>query len=460
MNMPVKTGLRKNYILDTNVLLHDPQCVLNFKGNNVILPLVVIEELDTLKSREGLAGCQARQFSRELSGIIEGHAKESIRTGIKLESDILLRIETDGYHDASDFPEELDVSKNDNRILLTALSIKTGDEKTPTIIVSKDICMRLKSEAIGIQAQDYETDRVVLDELYKGCATAVMPQADIDKIYEGGLACPPKLRLYPNEFLLLHAKEEPTRTVLAKYDGSRIMPLQYDNREAWGLRPLNVEQKMAFELLMDDKVKFVSITGGAGSGKTILATAVALEKVIEQHLYRKVVFVRPVVPAGDDIGYLPGSEEEKLKPWMGSFYDAIENLVANTRTKKSRKNMMEDDFSVDSIIETLRHNGTIDMKTFTYMRGRTLSDAIVIVDEAQETTPHLAKLMLTRAGQNSKFIFIGDPTDNQIDNILVDSRSNGLVYLIERLREYSLTGHVTLTHVERSELAGIAEKAL
>jgi PhoH-like ATPase len=222
---------------------------------------------------------------------------------------------------------------------------------------------------------------------------------------------------------------------------------------------------MAYELLMEPEVHFVSITGGAGSGKTILATAVALQKVIEQGQYRKIVFVRPVVAAGNEIGYLPGTEEEKLRPWMGSFYDAIENLVDKKVLKKQKEVQAKGrvvysekpEFSVDDFIDQYRRYGVIETKTFTYMRGRTLSDALVIVDEAQEITPHLAKLMLTRAGFGSKFVFIGDPSDNQIDNVLVDAKSNGLVYTIEKMKPSRLTGHVSLKQVERSPLAKLAE---
>lgn len=458
--MQQKIGIRKNYVLDTNVLLHDPNCINNFKGNNVILPMVVLEEIDSLKSKDGLCGCQARQAARELSKMVEGRAQQSIQNGIELPKNIILRVELNGYHNMTEFTDELDLKKNDNRILLTTLSIKKRESEIPTILVSKDICMRLKAESFGIEAEDYETDRIALDDLYQGYTTATISSEDIDKIYDTGLSCPKKLKLFSNQFLLAHAKDDPARSVVARFDGERLVPLQYENRSAWGLTPLNLEQKMAFELMMDDKVKFVSVTGGAGSGKTILATAVALEKVVEQHAYRKIVFVRPVVPAGDDIGFLPGNEEEKLRPWMGSFYDAIENLMYCGRNRKPRKNGSEDNISVDAIIDNLKCTGVIDMKTFTYMRGRTLTDAIVIVDEAQETTPHIAKLMLTRAGQNSKFIFIGDPIDNQIDNTLVDSHSNGLVYLVEKLKESTLTGHVTLSQVERSPLAKLAEKAL
>jgi PhoH-like ATPase len=286
-------------------------------------------------------------------------------------------------------------------------------------------------------------------------------------IFKGGLPiekCGLSEPLNPNEFLDITSTTEAGHKVLARFDGVNVIPLKYSKHNAWGLTPINREQKMAFELLMDSSVPFVTITGGAGSGKTILATAVALEKVLELGEYSKIVFVRPTVAAGNDIGYLPGTEEEKLHPWMGSFYDAIDNLMTVKRSTKddpqktAKLHAEKPDFSIDHFIETYRQRGIIETKTFTYMRGRTLSNAFVIVDEAQELTPHLAKLMLTRAGFGSKFVFIGDPSDNQIDNVLVDAKSNGLVYTVEKMKQFPITGHVSLKQVERSPLASIAEK--
>ena len=222
--------------------------------------------------------------------------------------------------------------------------------------------------------------------------------------------------VYPNEFLHIKSSTDMSHEILARFNGKYIVPLKYANSVAWGLIPINREQKMAFELLMDPDIHFVSITGGAGSGKTILSTAVALQKVIEENIYRKIVFVRPVVPAGNDIGYLPGTEEEKLRPWMGSFYDAIENLVdykhanrkgreKNSKCKRNNESFENSGFNVDEFIDQFRRQGAIETKTLTYMRGRTFSDSLVIVDEAQEITPHLAKLMLTRAGFGSKSFY-------------------------------------------------------
>ena len=456
-------GRRKNYIIDTNVLLHDPDCLLNFKDNDLYLPIIVLEELDQLKTREGLTGYQARGAARTLSTLLgKADTRNGFVKGVSLGEGIVLRVLHHGEElDRTDL--FLDLNKNDNRILATALRVMRDHPEHSTILVSKDICMRIKAEALGITAEDYETDRTPVENLYRGYQDLELTSQEMDRIFdEDGLAPPKKRDFYPNEFIHAVSRDNPSHSVVARYNGHALVPLRYSNHEAWGLHPINMEQKMAFELLMDPAVPFVTLTGGAGSGKTILATAVALEKVLEQKEYRKIVFVRPTVAAGNDIGYLPGSEEEKLRPWMGSFYDAIDMLMRSDPAVKVRGKPRKDSegFQVDTFIEDLRDSGTIETKTFTYMRGRTLSDAIVIVDEAQEITPHLAKLMLTRAGANSKFVFLGDPSDNQIDNLMVDSRSNGLVYVIDKMKECDITGHVTLRQVERSKLARLAERCM
>ncbi len=472
----MKTSVRKNYVIDTNVMIHDPNFLYKFEDNHIIIPIICIEELDNLKNREGIVGYHARAASREINNIRQyGNLYE----GINLPDGGTLKIEF--YHtETTQLPSGLDTHKNDTKILALTQYITQRNLDVPTILVTKDLYLSIKAEAIGIITQDYQNDKIVTDELYKGYSDLNLTSEEINKIYQGGLPLP-KFEdgriVYPNEFLHIRSTTDMSHEVMARYDGKNIVPLKYANESAWGLTPINREQKMAFELLMDPDIHFVSITGGAGSGKTIVSTAVALQKVIENGTYRKIVFVRPVVPAGQDIGFLPGTEEEKLRPWMGSFYDAIENLM-DVRYKKQTKERekptpinkvgkkFEDDgskkpdFSVDDFIEHFRQQGILETKTFTYMRGRTLSDALVIVDEAQQTTPHLAKLMLTRAGFGSKFVFLGDPTDNQIDNILVDAKSNGLVYTLEKMKGFELTGHVTLQQVERSPLAKLAEKEM
>jgi len=450
----------KNFILDTNVLVHDPYCISNFQDNNVIIPIMVVEELDSLKKREGMLGFHARSAAREINKLRE---YGSLSEGVNLPGGGMLKIELD-HLDTMELPDGLDISKMDNKILALTKNLQKECKDQPTILVTKDVYMAIKGDSLGITVQDYENDKVTVESIYNGYTELMLPSKDIEKIYKDGLKLPKQLdeTIYPNEFIHIKSNDTSSHEVLTIFNGDRIVPLKYANNSAWGLVPINREQKMAFELLMDNNIHFVTLAGGAGSGKTILSTAVALQKVIEEEVYRKIVFVKPVVPAGNDIGYLPGTEEEKLKPWMGSFYDAVDNLFGNKYRRKEKggkaDGLSKPTFTVDSFIEDYRQHGIIETKTFTYMRGRTLSDALVVVDEAQEITPHLAKMMLTRAGFGAKFVFLGDPTDSQIDNVLVDARSNGLVYTIEKMKPFQITGHVTLNKVERSPLAQIAER--
>lgn len=458
--------MQKNYFLDTNVMVHDPKCFYNFEDNHIIIPIVSIEELDNLKKREGIVGYHARHAARELMSL---RKYGSLHEGVSFPNGGTLRIELN-HMDTSVLPDGIDTDKNDSKILAIVKNYQNEHKDMKSILVTKDLYMSIKGDALGIETQDYETDKITTDEIYKGYASLLLPSKDISQIYQDGLLLPTQLDfdVFPNQFFHIKSNDSSNHELLARFDGRKIVPLQYANRTAWGLSPLNLEQKMAFELLMDPELHFVSITGGAGSGKTILSTAVALQKVIEEQVYRKIVFVRPVVAAGNDIGFLPGTENEKLRPWMGSFYDAVENLFDNKYVKKDKKDTgkkkrkseepEKPEFNVENYLNHLRDQGTVETKTFTYMRGRTFSDALVIVDEAQEITPHLAKLMLTRAGFGSKFVFIGDPSDNQIDNILVDAKSNGLVYTVEKMKPFDITGHVALKQVERSPLAKLAER--
>ncbi|MBX4270538.1 PhoH family protein [Clostridium estertheticum] len=460
----------KNYIIDTNVMVHDPDFIYNFEDNNIIIPIICIEELDNLKKREGIVGYHARSAAREINNL---RKTGNLHEGIKLANGGTIRIELNN-NDPSCLPNGFDFTKNDTKILAITKNIKESNKEISTILVTKDLYMAIKSDALGIVTQDYKNDKITANELYKGYRKIILTSKKMDEIKEGGIAMPSNFdfTLYPNEFLDITSSDDSEYGLIGKFNGKAIVPLKYVDEFAFGLKPINKEQKMAFELLMDPKIQFVTISGGAGSGKTIMSTAVALKKVIEEGAFRRVIFVKPVIPAGDDIGFLPGTEEEKLKPWMGSFYDAIENLMdAKEKTKndknKEKKSKKIDEHeikrtavNVDNFIEKFRQSGQIETKTFVYMRGRTLSDALVIVDESQQTTPHLAKLMLTRAGFGSKFVFIGDPSDNQIDNILVDEKSNGLVYTIEKMKPFDITGHVTLEHVERSPLSKLAERSM
>ncbi len=446
----------KNYVIDTNVMIHDPNFLTSFSDNNVIIPVVAIEELDNLKKREGLVGFSARRVAKELQILMQ---KGDIQKGIPLENGGMLRVELK-YLDTSVLPNGIDASKNDSKIIAVTLNLQKAEE-IPTILVTKDLYMSIKASSLGANVEDYQNDKIVSEDVYTGYRDYYMPSDAINLVYKEGLELPEELKgeVFPNEFIHIKSTDSQGHEVLTRFDGKRIVPLKYTNEKAWGLTPINREQKMAFELLMNPDIHFATIIGGAGSGKTILATSTALQNVIEANRYRKIVFVRPVIAAGNDIGFLPGDEKEKLRPWMGSFYDAIENLTDLKETSKDNT-YNKPSFTVEDFIEQYRQRGIIETKTFTYMRGRTFTNSLIIVDEAQEMTPHIAKLMLTRAGRDSKFIFLGDPSDNQIDNHYVDSKSNGLIYTVEKMKPYTITGHVSLKRVERSPLAKLAEQGM
>lgn len=461
----------KNYILDTNVLIHFPGCIYTFEDNNIIIPIICLEELDNLKKKEGILGYQAREAIREINNIRQ---YGDVNGGIRLPNGGTVRVELN-HMNAVAIPDGMDLSKNDNKILTIAINIKNESEDMETILVTKDICVAIKAEAMGLAVQDYQGDKIDVEHIFRGYKEVSLSSTQIDKIYQGGLKLNKKTgEAYPNEFFCIKSNDRSSHETLAKYDGNKIVPLKYANDKAWGLTPRNREQRMAFELLMDDTITLVTLSGGAGTGKSILSVAAALQKVIENNVYDKIILIKPVVSAGDSIGYLPGKESAKLKPFMDSFGDAIESLMSERvkkqasakndklekNAKKRRDYSEKPVFSAESFLEQYKEAGIIEMKTFAFMRGRTLSNAMVIIDEAQEMTPHLAKLMLTRAGQDAKFVMIGDPSDNQIDNTLVDSKSNGLVYVIEKMKPYAITGHICLEEVERSELAKVAEECL
>lgn len=451
----------KNYVIDTNVMIHDPLFLYNFEDNNIILPLMCIEELDRLKSREGIVGFSARRVAKELRYLMN---RGDVQKGISLPNGGKLFVELN-YLDLEALPNAADISKNDTKIIAMVLHLGKRLPE-PTILVTKDLYMFIKAKSMGLEVQDYQNDKIDREDVYKGYLEVEWPSEIIDKVYQGGYTLTEEekadLEIYPNQFFHIKSMDRQNHEILCRWNGKMLVPLRYATETAWGLKPINREQKMAFEALMDPDIHFVSVIGGAGSGKTIVATAVGLQNVIETGKYRKLILVRPTTAAGNDIGYLPGEEKEKLRPWMGSFYDAIENLTDLKESKKETEFHRggKPAFTVEDFIEQFRASGVIEMKTFTYMRGRTFSNSLVIVDEAQEITPHIAKLMLTRAGKDSKFVFLGDPTDNQIDNHFVDAKSNGLVYTVEKMKPYDITAHVTLKRVERSPLAKIAEEGL
>jgi PhoH-like ATPase len=443
--------LKKIYVLDTNVLLHDPLAMFSFEDNEVIIPAVVLEEVDSKKRLADEIGRNARFVSRELDRI---RANGQLHNGVALENGGILKVEMNHRHYVR-VQELFGEMTNDNRILAVALNYymeeQEANEPRPVIIVSKDVLVRVKADVLGITAQDYLTDRIAADsEQYMGQITLHVHPSVIDDFYNHRFLSVNQLRLnmklLPNEFVILRDEMGTSKSALLKVsrDGLRLEPLHLSNESVWGITARNAQQRMALELLLNDEIPLVSLTGRAGTGKTLLTLAAGLMKVEDEHKYKKLLIARPVVPMGKDIGYLPGEKDEKLRPWMQPIYDNLEYLFD---TKKSG--------DLDKILMGL---GSIQVEALTYIRGRSIPGQFIIIDEAQNLSKHEVKTIVSRVGENSKIVLLGDP--EQIDHPYLDSQSNGLTYLVERFKEEGVSGHVTLEKGERSRLAQLATELL
>jgi PhoH-like ATPase len=440
--------LRKNYVLDTNVLLHDPRALFQFKDNNVIIPIYVVEEIDKFKRDLSELGRNARQVSRDLDAFREENG--SLTEGVPLENGGTLRV----LFTQRELPRELmNQHIADNRILALAMDVKEREPNLRCVFVTKDINLRIRADALGLVTEDYETDKIQNPEVYMGVRELEVGKGDIDDFYSRGELPPPDgiNGIYPNEFALLKDRNAPNHTALSKYNAQkgRFVPLLKSLKEgAWGLRPRNKEQSFALDLLLNDEIKLVTIVGKAGTGKTLLAIAAGLQKTMEEQVYQKMLVSRPVFPLGKDIGFLPGTVEEKLNPWMQPIYDNVEFLMGLSRAdKKAGRSYRE-----------LIDLGLVAIEPLTYIRGRSIPNQYIVVDEAQNLTPHEVKTIITRVGDNTKIVLTGDPY--QIDNPYVDATSNGLVHVVNKFKHERLAGHITLTKGERSALAELASNVL
>jgi PhoH-like ATPase len=429
----------KTFILDTNVLLHDPEAVLKFDRNEVVIPVTVLEELDTMKRLPSELGRNSRAVFRILDSLhILGEG--NLHSGVKLANGSLVRIEID-LKPESDYAFSLSI--NDNKIILTAFALQKQGKTV--IFVSKDFAARIKAEAIGVPAQDYENLKFAYDMIYKGIRNVEMSKHDIDVFYKDGWIDAKVSSPKPNEYFVMTSPEH--SSAVGKYDSakSQIEPL-IKTGAIWGIKAKNVEQKCAIDLLLRDDIKLVSLVGQAGTGKTLLALACGLRKVFDENTYSRILVSRPVVPLGRDIGYLPGTKEEKLFNWMQPIYDNLEYLCDSSGNEPN---------------DTLRFvmdSKKIEMEAVTFIRGRSLPKMFMIIDEAQNLTPHEMKTIVSRAGEGTKVVLTGDPT--QIDNPYLDENSNGLTYLIGKFSDQKVFGHVVFSKTERSELAALAAEML
>ncbi|MBL7714010.1 MAG: PhoH family protein [Bdellovibrionales bacterium] len=440
--------MRKAFILDTNVLLFDPNAVLKFGNNDVVIPIVVIEEIDRFKREMSENGRHARHFSR----LIDDMRKTGeLSRGVKLPSGGLLTVELGGN---ATLPLELPMDKADNRILALAMALKKEQPKRPTVFVTKDVNLRIKADALGILAEDYEPSNVEPDQLYTGILTLNVDPHMVDDFYQQKrlvLKDGPQ-NLKPNQYLILKDSANPNHTAMGRYSKELdcVVPVYKPAEGLWGIFPKNAEQSFAIDALMNDDIKLVSLVGKAGTGKTLLAIAAGLAKTVDEGVYQRLLVSRPVFPLGKDIGFLPGDIEEKLNPWMQPIYDNIDFLFGATGAKGRR--------GVGKGGQELMNQGLLQIEPLTYIRGRSIPQQYLIVDESQNLTPHEIKTIITRAGDDTKIVLTGDSF--QIDNPYVDAANNGLVYCVERFKDESISAHITLTKGERSKLSELASNLL
>jgi len=463
--------MRKTFVLDTNVLLHDPQALTRFEDNAVVIPIEVVEEIDRFKRDPSEKGRNARQISRLLDGLRE---QGNLADGVPIDANggtlqvVFCRSET-----LAQLPPELKGGNGDNNILAVALEqLRSGliSDQPPVVLVTKDTNLRIKADAVGLTAQDYTTDKVDIADLYPGvCELTASATAMEGLKAEGGLALTELpscqgVTLQANEGVTLVDQAQPNHTLLARFDARRqsLVPLQRAGKVRLGkVSARNREQTFALDLLLDPAVQLLTLVGKAGTGKTLLALAAGLHQVADEHLYERLLVTRPVISLGKEIGFLPGSLEEKMGPWMQPIIDNLDFLLggnADDDTPRGASGRGGANRPQRSNWTDLKGMGLLEVEAISYIRGRSIPRQFMVVDEAQNLTPHEVKTIVTRVGEGTKIVFTGDPY--QIDNPYVDAESNGLTWLVERFKGQALAGHVTLLRGERSELAELAANLL
>jgi PhoH-like ATPase len=442
--------LSKIYVLDTNVLLQDPRSIFSFEDNEVVIPAVVLEEVDSKKRYMDEIGRNARQVSKLIDNMRE---TGKLHEKIPLENGGVLRIELN--HRSFHQLQEIFVEKtNDNRILAVAKNLSLEEEEKENgrsvILVSKDALVRVKADALGLQAEDFLSDRVVeVDHIYTGLIDLYINNDLLNRFYEKGELNVTELTnhpFYPNQFIVMKDSLGGSASAIGVVDtsGKKVRKLIFNHEHIWGIRSRNAQQTMAFELLLRKDIPLVTLIGKAGTGKTLLALAAGLMQTEDLGEYKKLLVARPIVPVGKDLGFLPGEKEEKLRPWMQPIYDNLEYLF---NTKKPGE--------LDAILAGM---GSIEVEALTYIRGRSIPEQFIIIDEAQNLTKHEVKTILTRVGEKSKIVLMGDP--EQIDHPYLDEYNNGLTYVVEKFKEQKIAGHIRLIKGERSGLAQLAADLL
>lgn len=441
-------------IVDTNVFLSDPKALFGFPNEVLVIPISVIEEIDEFKKGLNELGRNAREVLRKIDKLRKrGKISATDALGIELNNKGRLVIE---LNHIKEMPAGLSPDKVDNRILAVAVAYSKQFPKAEVSLISKDANLRIKADALGLNALDYESsNNKTPDAFYKGCQEIVLPDEEIKEfLKKKKLAFANEQGLQPNEYALISSSDNENLNAVARFDAKtgHLVEL-FSTGGVFGLEALNTEQMIALDLLLNPDIPLVTITGKAGTGKTLLAVAAGLHQTVEETSYRKLLVSRPVFPMGKDIGFLPGTVEEKLNPWMQPIFDNLEFLFSLGDGNKKQVRMVD-----RKRHEELINQGILQVEPLTYIRGRSIPQQYMIVDEAQNLTLHEIKTIVTRAGKGTKIILTGDP--EQIDNPYVDSMSNGLTQIVERLKDDNLTGHIHLIHGERSELAEMTSNKL
>lgn len=428
--------------MDTNVILFDALALLKFGDCDLHIPFAVLEEVDKFKRDQGENGRNARQFSRFVDVL---RNKGSLSEGVQLDNnEAVVFINTDMM--LAGIPTELDQLKADNRILSLALSLQKQHPKSKVELITKDINLRIKADVYGIPAKDYEPERSSEDQMYEGYLELELESGQIDQFY-ADKKITVKEKLLANQYVIMKDASNPNHSAIGRYSANAqaIVPLISPPDSIWGIHARNVEQSFAMDCLLNDEILFVSLVGKAGTGKTLLAIAVGLHKTLDQGHFQRLLVSRPIFPMGKDIGYLPGDIEQKLNPWMQPIFDNVEFLMGADKKAAGRA-------------QELINQGMLNIEPLTYIRGRSIPNQYLIVDEAQNLTPHEIKTIVTRAGRGTKVVLTGDVY--QIDNPYVDSANSGLTYAVERFKGHPIASHVTLMKGERSELAELAANIL
>ena len=455
--------MRKTFVLDTNVLLHDPAALTRFEDNNILIPIEVVEEIDRFKRDPAEKGRNARQVSRLLDGLrAQGNLADGVPNG---EQGGTLKVVFCRAETLSQLPPELKAGNGDNNILAVALEEQrlqaVVGSKPPVVLVTKDTNLRIKADAVGLIAQDYTSDRVAVRDLYPGFCEVWVDAEQMDRVkLPPGLAVEELVVQAPmqaNEGVTLIDRAQPAHTLLARYNAAStsLQPLHRAPKAKLGrIQSRNREQTFALDLLLDPEIQLITLVGKAGTGKTLLALAAGLHQVADERVYERLLVTRPVISLGKEIGFLPGDLEEKMGPWMQPIIDNLDFLLGGGEAAgRSSSNRAPRSNWTD-----LKGMGLLEVEAISYIRGRSIPRQFMVVDEAQNLTPHEVKTIVTRVGEGTKIVLTGDPY--QIDNPYVDAESNGLTWLVERFKGQPLAGHVTLLRGERSALAELAANLL